>query len=605
MSRRDSTLPHWDLTVVFPDIASDAFEDAYADLAARIADLEARFDRHGISRQEEGATGDEAIASLEEIVPRLNELTERTRTIYAYLFAHIATNSRDERAQAKWSEFQQLRVRLSVIETRFTAWIGSLDVDELVERSPVAKAHEYALRRASQEATHQLPPDQEALVAELDVVAGKAWGKLHGTFTSQLTVPVEIEGEVSELPMSAVRNLASSPDRDLRRRAYEAELAAWEGAQVPIAAAMNGIKGQVQLLAGRRGWGSALDGSLFASNIDRTVLDAMIGAARDSFSDFRRYLRAKARALGLSTLTWYDLSAPVGTDESEWSFAGAADGIVEQFGTYSERLASMARRAFRERWIEPEPRAGKRDGAFCMWIQGDASRILANYRPVYGGMSTLAHELGHAYHNLNLSHRTILQRDTPMTMAETASIFCETIVREAVLADATPAQQLTILEATLQGACQVVVDISSRLLFEQRAFERRQARELASGEFCELMEQAQIETYRDGLDPRALHRYMWAAKPHYYSAGRSFYNYPYMFGLLFGLGLYARYKEDPAAFRAGYDEMLSSTGMVAPAQLAARFGIDLGTQDFWQSSLDLVRADIERFETLVDELNHG
>ena len=151
----------------------------------------------------------------------------------------------------------------------------------------------------------------------------------------------------------------------------------------------------------------------------------------------------------------------------------------------------------------------------------------------------------------------------------------------------------------------MVVDITSRFLFERRAFERRQARELSPGEFCGLMEHAQRETYGDGLDPEALHRYMWAAKPHYYSAGRSFYNYPYMFGLLFGLGLYARYREDPEAFQAGYDEMLSSTGMVAPAELAARFRIDLSARSFWQSSLDLVRADIERFETLVDELGLG
>jgi pepF/M3 family oligoendopeptidase len=603
MSRTGSTLPHWDLTGVYPDIESGAFEAAYADVAARIEDLEVAFDRYGISRREERPLDDATIACLEDVVPRLNELLERSRTIYAYLFGHIATDSRDDRVQAKWSEYQQLRVKLSLIETRFTAWIGTLHVDELVERSPLARAHDYALRRAQQHAVHLLPPEQEVLVADLELVAGKAWAKLHGTFTSQLIVPVEIEGEVRELPMSAVRNLASSPDRSVRRRAYEAELATWERAEVPIAAAMNGIKGQVALLARRRGWSSPLDEALFASNIDRSALDAMMRAAQDSYHDFRRYLRAKARALDLSALCWYDLFAPVGADQRQWSFAEAQAFVMEQFGTYSDRMAGLAERAFRERWIDAEPRAGKRDGAFCMWVKDDMSRVLANYRPVYGGVSTLAHELGHAYHNLNLSQRTMLQRDTPMTMAETASIFCETIVREAALADATPEQQLTILEAALQGACQVVVDISSRFLFEQRAFERRKARELSASELCELMEQAQLETYGDGLDPSTLHRYMWAVKAHYYSASRSFYNYPYMFGLLFGLGLYARYREDPDAFRAGYDDLLSRTGMAEPAALAASFGIELGAQAFWQSSLDLVRADIDRFEALADELS--
>lgn len=602
MSHSETTLPRWDLGVVYPSVDSDAFEAAYAEVVSRTEDLEATFDRLGISHREAGVDGGDAVACLEQILPRLNELAEKARTIYAYLFGHIATDSRDELAQAKWSEFQQLRVRHSLCDTRFTAWVGSLDVDKVIARSDLAQGYRHVLRRASQRAAHQLPRDQEALVAELDVVAGKAWAKLHGTFTSQLMVPVEIDGQERELPMSAVRNLASRPDRRVRQRAYEAELAAWKQAEVPIAAAMNGIKGQVRLLALRRGWDSALDESLFAANINRTVLDTMMRAARDSFPDFRRYLRAKARVLGLPALAWYDLSAPVRAGEGEWHFEEAAYLIVEQFGTYSERLAGLAERAFRERWIDAEPRAGKRDGAFCMWIQDDMSRILANYRPVYGGMSTLAHELGHAYHNLNLSRRTMLQRDTPMTMAETASIFCETIVREAVLTDATPEQQLAILEASLQGACQVVVDISSRFLFEERVFERRGARELSASEFCELMRQAQLETYGEGLDPSRLHPYMWAAKPHYYSASRSFYNYPYMFGLLFGLGLYACYQEDPTSFRASYDELLSSTGMDEPAKLAAQFGIDLEAQDFWHSSLNLIRADIDRFECLVDGL---
>ncbi|MFN2158265.1 MAG: M3 family metallopeptidase, partial [Anaerolineae bacterium] len=318
---------------------------------------------------------------------------------------------------------------------------------------------------------------------------------------------------------------------------------------------------------------------------------------------FRRYLWAKARLLDLPVLGWYEIFATVGTDQRQWRFAEARSFVIEQFGSYSGRLADLAERAFSERWIDAEPRDGKRDGAFCMWIQGDASRVLANYRPVYGGVSTLAHELGHAYHNLNLSQRTMLQRDTPMTMAETASIFCETIVRHAALAEATPEQQLTILEAALQGACQVVVDITSRFLFEQRTFEQRRARELSAREMCVLMEQAQRETYGDGLDQDVLHRYMWAVKPHYYSASRSFYNYPYMFGLLFGLGLYARYQEAPEAFRAEYDDLLASTGMAAPAELAARFGIELSTSDFWRSSLDIVRADIDRFEALANELS--
>jgi oligoendopeptidase F len=234
-----------------------------------------------------------------------------------------------------------------------------------------------------------------------------------------------------------------------------------------------------------------------------------------------------------------------------------------------------------------------------MFVRGDESRVLTNFAPSYGGMRTLAHELGHGYHNLNLAPRTMLQRQTPMTLAETASIFCETLIRDAALADADRAEQMQIVEAFIQNACQVVLDITSRFLFESRVFERRRARELSVAELCDLMRDAQIETYGDGLDQTQLHPYMWAAKVHYYNAGLSFYNFPYMFGLLFGLGLYAHYQRDPQSFRRGYDELLSSTGLADAATLAARFAIDLRAPDFWRASLNVVRADIDRFADLV------
>jgi pepF/M3 family oligoendopeptidase len=325
----------------------------------------------------------------------------------------------------------------------------------------------------------------------------------------------------------------------------------------------------------------------------------MLTAARESFPDFCRYLRAKAHALGLPKLAWYDLFAPVGREMHTWEFEQARSFIVEKFGSYSQKLADFAARAFRENWIDAEPRAGKVDGAYCTSVRADESRVFANFKPSFNGVSTLAHELGHGYHNLNLAGRTMLQKETPMTLAETASIFCETIITHAALARADKDEQIAILENSLQGSCQVVVDITSRFLFETRACERRRQRELSIDEFSALMLEAQRETYGDGLDQAQLHPYMWAVKPHYYSTHFSFYNYPYMFGLLFGLGLYARYQEDPAGFKTGYDDLLSSTGLGDAATMAARFGIDIRSLDFWRSSLDIVRKDIDLFETLI------
>ncbi len=598
MTSATQALPHWDMTVVYPGVDSPEFRAGFDAVVRNIEELAQLFDEHGVEQQAMDLT-DSTVRSFETVIERYNAVVEETSVLRSYLNGFISTNSRDTVAQAALSELQGHTVKLAQLETRFTAWIGSLDVEALIARSPAALEHAFTLRIARQESEHLMSPAEERLAAELKLTGGTAWNKLYNNTTSQLTVRVERNGTVEALPVSVVRTLAFEPKREVRRAAYEAELDAWGRVGVPLAAALNSIKGEVNTLAGRRGWASPLDAALFDSRIDRQTLDAMLGAAREAFPVFRRYLHAKARALGLPKLTWYDMFAPIGQSTRVWEFDEGADFIVDHLGRYSQKMGDYARRAFRERWIDAEPRPGKRDGAFCMRLRRDESRILSNYKPVYSGVGTLAHELGHAYHNLLTAQCTPLQRRTPMTLAETASIFCETLVRQAVVEEASEADRLAILESSLQDATQVVVDISSRFLFEQHVFEARRERELSVDELCRFMLDAQRATYGDGLDEEALHPYMWAVKGHYYIPDLSFYNFPYMFGLLFVLGLYARYREDPEIFKTSYDELLASTGLADAATLALRFDIDVRTPDFWRSSLDVIRRDVERFEQLV------
>lgn len=595
------TLPHWDMTVVYPGLDSPEFDQGFASFIQQIADLVKLFDESGIQAQPATDLTDAIISAFERATRRYNSVLEEATTLGAYLCCFVTTNTQDTLAQARYSEFQQQDSKLSLLHIRYIAWLGSLDVDMLISRSALAREHAYILHKAKLHAQHLMSPAEEELATELELSSSNGWEKLHGDITSQIIVPLEIHGEHQELPMSVVRTLAYDRDREVRRVAYEAELLAWQKAALPLAAAMNGIKGQVNTLTRRRNWASPLDASLFEANIDRATLEAMLTAARESFPDFRRYMRAKARALGLQQLAWYDLCAPVGKEQKVWDYEEARTFIVEKFAAYSQKLSDFAARAFRENWIDAEPRIGKVDGAYCTPLRKDESRVFANFKPSFGGVSTLAHELGHGYHNLNLAYRTEMQKSTPMTLAETASIFCETIIRHAAMLNAEKEEQIAILEGSIQSASGVVVDITSRFLFESRTFERRKQRELSIDEFNELMLEAQKETYGDGLDENLLHQYMWAMKPHYYSARLSFYNYPYMFGLLFGLGLYARYQQDAESFKAGYDELLASTGLGDAATLAARFNIDIRSTAFWRSSLDIVRQDIDLFEKLTGE----
>jgi pepF/M3 family oligoendopeptidase len=392
----------------------------------------------------------------------------------------------------------------------------------------------------------------------------------------------------------------------VRERAYRAELGAWQQHATPLAAAMNGIKGQVGVVAKLRGYETPLDEALADNHLDRATLTALVDASETAFPAFRRYLAAKARLLGLERLSWFDLFAPVGAAarpeaRDRWNYPASIAFIERHFRSYSDALADLSGRSNAEHWIDAGPRAGKVAGAYCMPFGREQSRILANFTPSYGGMATLAHELGHAYHNYTQRDEPGLRRGSPMVVAETASTFCETLIRHAGLAEATEADRIVILEAFLTDSTQLVLDILSRFRFERAVFEHRADHQLSADELSELMLDAQRSTYGNGLTGEALHPFAWASKPHYYSAERSFYNYPYLFGSLFGIGLFATYQAEPDGFQERYDDLLRRTGQASPADLAADFGVDIRDRAFWARSLASLESSIDQFVALVDQ----
>lgn len=314
---------------------------------------------------------------------------------------------------------------------------------------------------------------------------------------------------------------------------------------------------------------------------------------------FRKYFQAKAKKLGKERLAWWDVYAPMGKTGKLYSFAEARDLIVDNFEKFSPQLAELAKRAFDNNWIDAEQREGKRGGAFCMTIPVvKESRILSNFDGSFDQVSTLAHELGHAFHNYCIfkANKTELQRQYPMTLAETASIMCETIVTQAVLSRThEPQEELALLEAQLNNASQVIVDIYSRFLFEKEVLERREKSELSPDDLNEIMERAQKATYGDGLDEQYLQKFMWTWKPHYYSPDAPFYNFPYAFGLLFATGLYAIYQQRGADFVPDYINLLASTGEDSAASLARRFGIDITRRKFWDDSLAIIAKQVDRY----------
>ncbi|MBE0697081.1 MAG: M3 family oligoendopeptidase [Anaerolineaceae bacterium] len=597
------TLPHWDMTSVYPSLDSPEFQADFEKFSILTSDLEAYI--KGLSEQASLASTNEKLAEAAAgLIDRINAAATLSYTLRSYLTGFTAVDSFNTTARRIESQYQAKNARLDELITRFRSWAGTVSarLPEIIAHSETARQHSFALQEAAERSRYQMSASEEALASELSLSGGHAWNRLHGTITSQLSVDFELDGEVHKMAMPALVNLRSHPEESVRRRGYEAELTAWASVREPLAAALNGIKGEVISLNKRRHRPDALHSALEMARIDRDTLDTMLGAMVDSFPAFRRYFQAKARRIGKKKLAWWDLFAPAVKSERKFNWAETQEFILENFAGFSSSLTDFARQAFDQHWIDAEPRPGKRGGAFCMGLPAvKESRVLANFDGSLDQVSTMAHELGHAFHNscIYAAGKTALQSRTPMTLAETASIMNETIVQQAALARASSKEEeLSILETALIGDSMVIVDIYSRFLFEREVFNRREKAELSADELCEIMAWAQKETYGDGLDERYLQPYMWTWKPHYYYPDLSFYNFPYAFGLLFGVGLYAIYQQRGAAFVPDYQNLLASTGEDNATNLAARFGIDIRQKDFWVASLKVIEARIDRYTSL-------
>lgn len=576
------SIPRWDWSEVFPGLDSPEFVKAWQDLETKLAYVHELFDRYKIGNR---VVAPEDRQVFFTVVDAINDLFATFTPINAFLQGLVDTESTNHAAQARLSELEQLFLKFKQLQPRTMVWLAKLDPEEIG-----AGPYRLLLEEARIMAEHMMSEAEEILAAELSLSGSIAWAKLYGNVTSLITA--EVGGK--RLPITAVQNLAYSPDELIRREAFAAELAAWQAHEVPLAAALNGRKGEAIVLNKKRGWKDDLEPVLFQNRITREILSAMQEAVEASFPFWRRYLLAKARLLGKGRLDWWDLFAPVGESKRKWSWEETERCILESFSKFFPAALEVARTAFAKNWIDAEPRVGKSGGAYCIHVGQGKSRILANYEESFASVSTIAHELGHAFHHWCLRDVPPLLHECPLTLAETASITSETVVMEAVLSVLPEEEKLPILESYLQEAAQAVVDIYSRFLFETWVFARRAKRELTPDEFCSLMVEAQKNSYGEALT--TYHPYMWAAKSHYYD--EDFYNFPYTFGLLFGLGLYRRYQEEGPKFLCRYEELLASVGMYPVAELARRFGFDLTSRRFWEQALAILSEKIEEFERL-------
>lgn len=580
----------WSLDELYSGFSSDEYQKDLANLKELIG----KFNKWGDENLDKR---DQARQKLEGYIEFSKEISTSLTKLMTFAMLTSSVDVNNEEALMYIDQLSVLATELTKPQVSFQKFIKDLDgLDDIIASSEILTEHEFFLMEIKKASKYMLSEKEEVLISKMRNTGSRAWTNLQNKIVSNLLVDIVLDGEKKSLPLPVVRNMAYHKDAHVRKTAYEAELESYKKVEEASAAALNGIKGEVITLADLRGY-SPLEEVLLQSRMDRETLDAMFTAIMEYLPVFHKYYRQKGKILGHKNgLPFYDMFAPVGSLDLTFTYDEAMEFVVENFRTFSDRLADYAQNAYENNWLDVEPREGKRGGAFCSNIHPiGESRIMANFEGSFSNMTTLAHELGHGYHGLNLKDESILNSRYPMPIAETASIFCETIVENAQLEKSTDEEVLGILESSISGAGQVIVDIFSRYLFETRLFEIRKDHPLSVDELKNLMVEAQKEAYGDGLDHDYLHPYMWINKGHYYSAGRNFYNFPYAFGLLFAKGIYAEYLNRGKDFVPEYDKLLNATGKNSIKDVAAMVGIDVSNPDFFRNSLKLIEKDIERF----------
>ena len=580
----------WNLDPLYKGFDDPAFEADLATAKQKLEELEALMGKLSAMDPAEGLRS--GIAMQEDITDLLGKLIQ-------YAMLRQNANSKDAEAGSNVGRAMAVYSRTAAPMAAFQDWAAKLpNLMDLVMADEKLKNYEFMFRNMQEDVRYLLPGQGEEIMARMQLSGGNAWSDLHGYLTS--TVPVSYNGGTTTL--SAIRNLAHDADPAVRKAAYEAELACYDRIKDSTAFAMNSIKLETINDCQLRGYNSPLERVLKGAHMQRETLDAMFSAMDEYLPKFWQYLKVKAKALGHEGgLPWYDMFGPMGASSTKFTAESARDFLVELFSGFNAEEADMIAEAFDNAWIDFYPRDGKVGGAFCAGIESlGESRILTNFCGTFSDVVTLAHELGHAYHNLCIRDHLPLNKDYSMPVAETASTFNECVVMAAAIEKAADkAEKLSLIESQLQDATQIICDIYSRYRFETMVFENREAQFMDADALSEMMLQAQKQCYGDGLDHNVLHPYMWVNKGHYY--GPSFYNFPYAFGGLFARGLYAQYEKEGESFVPKYKKLLYATTISTAEDTAKVADIDLTDKTFWRNALQTIADQIDLFCQLLEE----
>ena len=591
--------PEWDLSSIYTSVGGEDYLLALKTLEKNFNSLKKRLS--------DAEKDDNFPAWLKKTLEIRNAAGALYQSLLSYASAAYTTDTTNTTYLNAVSVLQEKGLTAKELDRSFRAVLTahSQELDKFYTSFPQYEKYRFILEEAVKAQKHQMSDAEESVANDLQRFGADAWSRLQEQIISN-AVDTETGKTFNEL-----RNEAYAAEREVRKTAYEKETALLKQNEIALAAALNNLKAATLSLNKRRGWKEAIDRSLFECRMSPKTLKALIGAMEEALPMWRSYMKTKAKLLGIEKCAFYDIFAPLqapqnnaaGTEnntvlqgEKVWSFNEAKKYIIERFSSFSEDMGNFARYAFEQNWIDAQVRRGKVGGAYCTdFPLHKVTRVLSNFTGTFSDVTTLAHELGHAYHGWCIKDLDYPQTLYPMTLAETASIFAETIVMKDQLSKTSGFERAKLIEMHLSDGNQVLVDILCRFYFERSVFEERQQSELSAADFCRLMAKAQNDTYGSGLS-KERHPYMWAVKSHYYIPDLDFYNFPYAFGQLFALALYARFEKEGASFPEVYTALLKDTGSYSCETVCRKAGFNIESKEFWAQGIRVFAEELKELK---------
>lgn len=587
----------WDLDVFFPGGSeSPQLREHLNLITPKIVTFEEKVQHFQVPNSIEDQ---EKIA---RIIEEINEIRLNIGQARSFISCLLAQDTADKKASLLQGEISSLNARFSsamqkvqkiLSKTDDVIWHGLLETESLSK-------FEFILNEWRNQAKQKLSEEEESLITALTTDGYDSWGHLYNSLVGDMKVKIKLDGEEKELSIGQANNLKSHKDEPIRKEAFAALEAAWSGNEDTFAKILNHLAGFRLQVYKKRGWDHVLQEPLASNRMKQETLDAMWGAIAKHKQPFVDYLNQKAKLLGKEKIEWSDLSAPVTKSTQKIPFQEAADFILRHFGQFGPELESFSRKAFEEGWIEAEDRPNKRVGGFCTSLPlAEQSRIFMTYSGTIGNMATLAHELGHAFHSYAMRSVEGLNRLYAMNVAETASTFAEMIVFDAAVKETTSDEEkIYLLEEKVKRSMMFFMNIHARFLFETRFYEERKNGMVSAARLNELMEKAQKEAYAGALD--VVDPHAWASTLHFYITYAPFYNFPYTFGYLFSLSIYAKALEEGKGFEEKYMALLRDTANMSAEDLAMKhLGEDITQEAFWEKGIALSVKDAEEFIRLT------